>query len=110
MIRITFALLAISFGLNAFAGWQEGQITDILIRESDGLHYFNMQGQPSDRPDCATAYKYWMIKDETSDVGKAQLSLLLTAYAAGLNVVVKGSDQCTRWKDGEDVNYIQLKK
>ena len=68
-----------------------------------------MSGAPQNRPSCADGHSYWMIKDENSIAGKAQLSMLLTAYASGKTISVTGSNTCTRWKDGEDLNVIHLK-
>ncbi|WP_444901409.1 hypothetical protein ACJJIG_17890 [Microbulbifer sp. SSSA007] len=102
----SFCLMLIS--LSAQAGTQEGQITSILNRASDGLHYFRMSGTAVDKPDCASG-SYWMIKDENSTAGKSQFSMVLTAYASGKMVQVIGSGKCDRWHDGEDVNSIILK-
>lgn len=91
----------------AIAGSQIGKVSYILVRASDGLIYFMMTGTPENRPPCATI-NYWMIKDENSNAGKQQLSLLLSAQAAGRTIRVFGLDSCTRWIDGEDVNFIQI--
>lgn len=104
---ISFFLMLVT--LSVQAGWQEGQITKILVRQSDGLHYFFMSGTATNRPACAAGHTYWILKDENSIAGKSQLSMLLTAYASGKTVSVSGTDACTRWGDGEDVNVIQLK-
>ncbi len=104
---VLFCMMLISS--NVAAGWQDGQITQIIVRQSDGLHYFFMTGTATNRPTCAAEQKYWMIKDENSVAGKSQLSMLLTAYAAGKTIHVSGTGECSRWVDGEDVNVIYLK-
>lgn len=90
---------------SAFAGQQTGQVTELITRANDGLIYFFMSGPASGRPGCATA-PYWMIKDENSPAGKRQLAILLAARTSGRSVTVTGSNTCTRWPDGEDVNEI----
>ena len=100
-------LLACLFPLVSFAGSQGGKITQLIAR-SDNLHYFFLEGTPTNRPDCALSQNYWMIKDENSVAGKTQISMLLTAYASGKAITVVGTGECTRWSDGEDVSYIKL--
>lgn len=94
--------------LPCFAGMQRGFITGLYVRASDGLVYFFMSGTPTDRPSCARALNYWIIRDENSNAGKQQLAQMLAAYASGRTLVVYGADTCTRWPDGEDVEAIKL--
>jgi hypothetical protein len=89
------------------AGEQQGRITAIVVRDSDGLIYFNLTGTPSGKPVCAT-YGYWIIRNENSETGKRQYALLLAAAASGKEMRVVGANTCTRWHDGEDVNFIVL--
>lgn len=107
MKKVVFAFL-IFVTANVCAGWQEGRVTQIKVRESDGLHYFFLSGAPVSRPACA-AYTYWMIKNEHSVAGKSQFSMLVTAYVSGATVKVIGTNECSRWKNGEDVDSIRLK-
>ena len=103
---LVFSLILIS-GFS-HAGKQTGTITEIIVRQSDGLHYFHMSGTASNRPACADGHAYWMIRDENSTAGKSQLSLLLAAYMSGKKVIVNGSNKCMRWGDGEDVDSVHL--
>ncbi|MDH5325960.1 MAG: hypothetical protein OEZ68_00665 [Gammaproteobacteria bacterium] len=96
------------FSVPAYSGTQEGIITNILVRDSDGLHYFYVSGTQYDRPACSTGHTYWMIKDEASVAGRSQLAMILAAYMSKKTVRITGSNTCTRWGDGEDVNTIQL--
>ncbi len=89
------------------AGEQSGKVQEIIVRGSDGLHYFWLQGAPSGKPVCAKN-TYWMIRDENSTAGKAQLSMLLSAQAQQKSIRVVGTGSCTRWPDGEDVDYIAM--
>ncbi len=65
-------------------------------------------GEKIDSPACATI-SYWMIRDENSNSGKQQLSMLLAAHAAQRSISVHGMNTCNRWGDGEDVDYIRLR-
>lgn len=103
---LALSLLAACYGSPAFAGIQTGQVTQILVRASDGLVYFFLSNTISGRPACATG-GYWMLKDENSAAGKRQLAMLMAAKASGQVVTVEGMNTCTRWPNGEDVNQIQ---
>lgn len=92
----------------AFAGGtQTGKVVHLTLRGSDGLVLIDLDGPVSDKPICAR-YLYWIIKDETSLIGKQQLALLLTAKATGQTIAISGTGTCTRWHDGEDIDAIQL--
>ncbi len=102
-------ILLLVLALNVSAGSQTGTVDYVIVRASDGLVYFTLkEGVLNDRPDCAKI-AYWMIKDENSNAGKQQYSMILTAHAAGKTVTVKGMNTCDRWGDGEDVNTIQIR-
>lgn len=92
------------FCANCIAGTQTGKVQRILVRE-DGLHYVVLDGTPTGKPLCATI-GYWMIKDESSNYGKAQLSLLMMAFASGKTVTIDGRNTCSRWPDGEDISSV----
>lgn len=100
---ITFSLLSCA----AAAGTITGTVASVLARASDGLTYVYINGSASGQPACATN-TYWMIVNETSDVGHKQYSMLLVAQATGAQVTLYGSGTCTRWPDGEDINEIQI--
>lgn len=95
--------------MSVHAGSQTGKVTNLLVRASDGLVYFTIDGPAKvNSPTCARV-NYWMIRDENSEVGKKQYAMLLAAQASGREIVVQGMNTCLRWNDGEDVNYLQLK-
>lgn len=103
---VIFLLLATS--VHVSAGTQSGTVNYIIVRANDGLVYFTLKGGAmSGRPACATI-GYWMIKDENSNAGKLQYSMILSAHASGKTVHVTGMNTCTRWGDGEDVNAIRI--
>ncbi|HIF9111853.1 hypothetical protein [Photobacterium damselae] len=91
-----------------FAGEQTGKIETFYARASDNLHLITLVGsQPSNKPSCATN-SYWLIKDEHSTTGKSQFSQILAAKMANKTVLINGLNTCSRWPDGEDINYIVI--
>lgn len=107
-MKYFLSIMSIILGLgnfNAIAnGDHTGTVTEVYIR-TDGVQYFKVSGTPTGKPACAT-YDNWMIKDETSDMGKAQFSQALTVYATGKTVRVYGLGTCTRLNGFEDVFWI----
>ncbi len=103
----TLVLVLIGFGCSALAGEQTGKISQIIVRSSDNLHYFILEGASINKPSCAKM-NYWMIRDENSAAGKTQISMLLSAHAQQKAIRIVGSGSCTRWHDGEDVDVIFL--
>ncbi|RYV04082.1 hypothetical protein SOPP22_01380 [Shewanella sp. OPT22] len=104
-----FLILTSLFCSSLYAGQQTGTVGTFIVRSSDGLIYFYIKGETaSGRPDCAKGHSFWMIKDENSETGKKQFSMLLAAKLSGSQIKVTGTGECTRWGDGEDVNGIQL--
>lgn len=107
-IGVLWSVLLFLVG-DAFAGTQVGKVDRLLVRNSDGLVYFYLTGTASNRAaPCATNTTYWMLRNESSETGKRQFSMLLAAQASGREVSVTGSGTCARWGDGEDVETIDL--
>lgn len=108
MKRVLFILFFWFIVSPVFASEQTGKVILVQVRD-DGLHWFFLSGERTARPECATNYDYWMIKDENSTYGKSQMSILLLAHITGKEVHITGSGECTRWNDGEDIKTIQLR-
>ena len=102
---VFFPLLFLAGEASAFVSSQTGQVTQLIIRSSDGLVYFYLSGNLSARPACALG-GYWMVKDENSPSGKRQVAALIAARLSGQAITVTGSGTCTRWHDGEDLDGI----
>ena len=60
------------------------------------------------QPAPCAANPYWIVRDENSNAGKQQYSMILAAHAAGKTVSVTGMNTYIRWRDGEDVNEIKI--
>jgi hypothetical protein len=106
-VQFCAAGLATVLCMVASAGQVTGTVSLVLARATDGLTYVYISGTASGKPACATG-SYWMIMNETSDAGHKQYAMLLEAAATGATVTVVGNNTCTRWSDGEDINYIEL--
>jgi predicted lipoprotein with Yx(FWY)xxD motif len=105
-------LMGLAFALSANAAWASeasGRITYLIVRDADGLIYFEVDGPRSAKPACAANWNYFMIRDENSASGKRTYALLLSAFLSGRTVEVGGTGACTRWLNGEDVAYVQLR-
>lgn len=108
-MKLVFAVVMMLLSIEVSAGLQQGTVSSVIVRASDGLTYFIISGTgKTGSPPCATN-GYWMIKDENSEVGKKQYSMLLAALASGRELIVVGMNTCIRWSDGEDVDWLQLK-
>ena len=104
--RIVVASTLAGASLASSAGTQGGIITYMDVRDRDGLIYFELDGTRGGKPACA-AGNYWMIRDEKSATGARQFAVLLAAQMSGKAVLVTGSNTCTRWSDGEDVDTLR---
>ena len=103
-----FILILMMLSTYASAGTQIGTVQYVIVRASDGLTYFTLANSVhTQKPDCATA-DYWIIKDENSTAGKSQYAMILSAQASGKTVKITGMNTCSRWRDGEDANSLQM--
>jgi len=101
-MSLTLATLAPAAAL---ASSVTGKILQLYTRETDGLQMVEVEGRGA-RPACATQ-TYMLIRDEKSESGKAQFAMLMAAFLADRQVIVFGSDTCTRWPDGEDITIVE---
>lgn len=107
--KIMCFIILLSFFGPAYASTARGKVSKVFVRDSDGLVYVVIEGTRTEKPACATG-SYLMIKNEKSLVGKQQLTLLLMAQATNKVVSIVGYDTCSRWGNGEDINYITIEK
>lgn len=90
----------------ALAGDITGKVSRLLTNDA-GLHWVYITGTVSNKPACSL-YSGFAIKDENSAYGKAQFSMLLTAFATGKDVKITGANICTRNGAQEDISKIEL--
>jgi hypothetical protein len=104
MAWIGLVVFLVGISSSSYAGYQSGKITGLSVR-SDGLIWVVLEGTHTGKPACATG-NYWMIKDENSEYGKKQYSMILAAYLSGKIVYIDGDNLCTRWPDGENIKTL----
>lgn len=85
----------------------QGKVLRIVMRASDGLTYVIVDGTRTTTPTCATQ-SFFVVKELTSESGKAQLAMLMTSYSSGRLVAVYGSGTCTRYYNAEDLDEFQM--
>jgi hypothetical protein len=56
---------------------------------------------------CATATGRWVI-DTVTPAGQPTAAAVMTAYALGKTLWVRGSNSCNAWFDTETVEYVVL--
>ena len=93
--------------IDTFAGQVTGTVEAVEARASDGLVLVYINATATGKPSCATA-PYWIVLNENSEAGKKQYAMLLTAKASGETVTIYGLNTCTRWSDGEDIDWITI--
>lgn len=117
MIRLNlFSLPQVAIGLTistlmitqSHASEVEGTVKYIKVRASDGLHWIEINGTATPRPACASNFRYYAIRQEQTDAGKAQLAMLMSAFLARRKVYLRGAHSCVRWGDAEDIEAVEL--
>jgi len=112
MKKIIFILLALNLS-SVFAYVHTGKIVSIKIR-ANGVIKVELD-TAWENTSCRTK-DWWVIKDENSTAGKAQLSLILTAQVSGKTVEIDGFPglgSCIRMvnggtKIGEDIKNVSI--
>jgi hypothetical protein len=113
-VTLLSLLVGTAFSTQAFAAGQcTGTVTQLWTNPTDGI-YFALSGSTFDSPaGCAQTFfngvRHYVIKDETSEMGRDQVALLYSAAANGTHVELIGTGDCTRNSKNEDVLtlYIQ---
>jgi len=110
MKKITLLILLFTSITSVYAGNQTGKVSFVKIRD-DGLIKVGLDTVWENRAACVTKL-WWIIKDENSQAGQAQLSLLLTAHASGRTVKIGGAPNggtCIRTPgEGEDIRNLNM--
>jgi hypothetical protein len=96
----------LGYSLSSWAGTATGTISNLWVRQSDGLAYVHSSATPTGRPPCAQNTAYFMIKDENSVAGKRIFAVLLAAQVSGKRVQITGANTCVPWADGEDIELV----
>ncbi len=93
----------------ALSSTQEGTIDWIDIRENGVVHFSLIGTRTTVVGTCAEANPhFWVIKDENSQAGKYQMSVILAAKLSQNIISITGTGLCTRITDGEDVRNLLI--
>ena len=93
----------------AKAGDFTGTISDILSGPSMGTNLIiAVNGQVNNKIGCNTN-SYWDFSINTQAVGaNTWVSLILTAFSTGKQVVITGTGACGNWHNIEDLSDIRI--
>lgn len=105
-IRITALVLLASVGsLPAPSDADTGRLKGVYARDPDGLQLAQIENR-GERPACAIQTQM-VIRDEKSDMGKAQFAMLIAAFLADRTVTIVGAGTCTRSNQSEDIGVVR---
>lgn len=110
MKSFLFALLIV-FPSVGFASYVPStKITKVLLGEAYGDKAFiELETKPDIPSDhCQSNPNFSYVFDISTELGKATLSVVLSAYMAQKNVYVNGFDTCTIYSGVENLRQIQL--
>ncbi|MCG7533369.1 hypothetical protein [Pseudoalteromonas sp. OOF1S-7] len=83
-------------GASFAASNQTGKITSLLTGPVYGDKlFFKVNGAIKYKPSCHTNEHFDYVVDISTSTGKAYMSLIMAAYAAGKTVTVSGYDECS---------------
>lgn len=106
ILTTLLAIRPISSSVEASASTTQGLVKFLYSRQSDSLNYVEINAAVSGRPACAAGTTYYIIRAESSDVGKSQFAMLMSAYLSRVPVRIYGAGTCVRWVDGEDIDAV----
>lgn len=95
------AFLLVTSSTNALAGSAAAGKISTIHFFSDGRVIFYSDGVRSNVPSCATTQPARFSLDGSTAGGKTQLAGILTAYAAGKQIVIYGRGSCDMYGDTE---------
>lgn len=101
------AALTVVVQMPAHSGGIGSGTVSFILPTAYGQVFFRTTNAQS-QPGCATEGWAFDLTGAVSNGGKAMLSTLLTALAAGKQVNIVGKGNCDVWGDRESVDYIVI--
>lgn len=101
--KFIISLLAV-LPFSAWAGDGAGKVIQIIAHSQDVV-FFTLDGQHTNPPACSAGP--WSLS-LSSNSGRAQYALLLSAVAQDKKVTVHGMGNCSAWGDRETADYILI--
>ena len=105
-LRFLLAFCLVLCPAVAFSGDGEGLVEIEYVGNYNGTDkVFFFTSTHVARPACNTFGGRWVL-DISTDIGKAQYSLLLAAQTSGKRVRVSGTNSCSQWPDSETATVV----
>ncbi|MDV0440147.1 hypothetical protein [Xanthomonas sacchari] len=89
---------------SASAGDASGKVVTIMAHSQDVV-FFSLDGPYTNVPACSSTALALSLSTQS---GRAQYALLLSASAQGKVVYVHGTGNCAVWGDRETADYIYM--
>jgi hypothetical protein len=105
-LRMIAGVIALAGIFRAASASDQLALIDNIQVANDGRIIVTLVGTRTSKPSCAS-FDYWLVTDEASNAGKAQLALLIAAHNAGHQVQIFGTGTCVRWPDGENILAVR---
>ena len=112
-MKKVFLILSLLLTFDASASAVNGAIIDqVLIGEVYGnMAFIRLKTKPTlPEGHCSTNSNYNYVFDISTQVGKATLSMVLSAYAAQKPVYANGYDVCTIYSNVENLRQLRLQQ
>lgn len=103
-MKLIFAVLLVISPVVALAGASQGKVTKPLVSHLDVFIF--SAGTLQQGASCAVSNLGTWAVDLTTDHGKAIQAVVLTAYAQGKEIEVRGRGVCDVFSDRESVDYL----
>lgn len=103
MIPATLIASMLATSPSAASQTQAATVYGITIQQ--GKVFFLTNGSRTATPACHTQGNRWVFSATTAE-GQATLSILLTFYSSGKQVMVIGTSACGDWGDTESVELL----
>ncbi|TVZ39046.1 hypothetical protein P886_3433 [Alteromonadaceae bacterium 2753L.S.0a.02] len=105
-LKKIYFFIALAWASNAQSGAGGGtvEIEHVGKWEDKDLVFFYTNTHTSE-PECNSYRKRWVL-ELTSDIGKAQYSLLLASQMAGKEVRLSGTGNCNLFENSESVSWV----
>lgn len=106
IIKQIIAITTLSAACPAMASSSNQAYVGEIFGMARGVVLFNHAGVRSTLPSCGTPNPVRWAFDVTTPAGQARLSMLLSAKAMHLPIMIYGTGACTDWGDTETVDYF----
>jgi len=106
-MKLIVALIAAVCSINVMAGGTAAGTLHQIVTFPNAVVAVSTNGsRTSAAPACAAANPFQFAFDSSTATGKAQLAILLTAYASGKQVIIGGTGDCSVRGDAEALSYF----